>query len=278
MLFVLHVALLCVRVAVIGAGNVGSMLIDLLLRSGLSKEDILATVRSEERLKEVSSKFGVRVMRDNREAARNADIVFLCVKPSDLFEVLYSIRYCVREKLVVSCVALVPEWVVRSRGECDYVCRLLPVLTYPFTRPILFLYRGTAQDSHVDLLRGILRDAEIVDVESEHVLDLLTVYASSGIAFLYYLAKSYVWGGVAIGLDFKRAQKVLSMLIRKVAELLSKDVDEESVLRRVATPGGITITGVSEAELRSLRGGIMRMLVEAWEKARRIYEDIVRFA
>jgi len=264
-----------VKVAVIGAGNVGSMIIDLLLRAGVSPDNIIATARSEHRLREVQSRFGVNATRDNRSAVMQSDVVFLCAKPLDVVNIVREIGNTTRGKLVVSCAALLQVSTLQQYCEGP-VCRVIPVLSYPHARPILFLYRGTAEKSHIELLRALLRESRIIEVESEDLLDILTVYASSGLAFLYYLLKSYVWGGVAIGLKFEEAQKILVEVLELVLELLRQGVDEESIIRRVATPGGITIEGLLRAEVSAVRGGIMRMLIDAWEKARRAASKLNR--
>ncbi len=266
------------RVAVIGAGNVGSMIIDLLLQAGLDRDDIIATARSEERLSEICSRFKVRVTRSNREAVKHADIVFLCVKPKDAFSVFNELKGYVEDKLVVSCIALLSEQIVRSQCNGRYVCRLMPVLSHPYARPLLFLYRGSAAENQVQLLTDLLKHSKIIPVESEDTLDILTVYACSGLAFLYYLLKSYVWGGVAIGLKFDRAQRILAELTEIVTELLRGNVDEETVLSKIATPGGLTVTGLLEAEINSVRGHVIKMLVKAWEKARRASRELTRLA
>ncbi|MEM4643096.1 MAG: NAD(P)-binding domain-containing protein, partial [Candidatus Bathyarchaeia archaeon] len=62
--------------AIIGAGSIGGAIAKGLMKSGY-KGRIIATRRSIEKLKELET-LGVEVTNDNRKAAREADIVFLC--------------------------------------------------------------------------------------------------------------------------------------------------------------------------------------------------------
>ena len=74
------------RIAVIGAGNMGSALIGGILKGGVAApECVIATVRTPERAAELAAKYGIRVTAgENREAAAAADIIVLAVKPGTL--------------------------------------------------------------------------------------------------------------------------------------------------------------------------------------------------
>jgi pyrroline-5-carboxylate reductase len=68
-------------VAVIGAGVIGGAIVRRLLRSEDSYR-VIATRRKVERIKDLEG-LGAEITTDNAEAARMADIVFICVKPGD---------------------------------------------------------------------------------------------------------------------------------------------------------------------------------------------------
>ena len=58
------------KIAVIGAGTMGSTIIAGLLRTGNSSvENITATTRSDKSALKIHGKFGVRVLTDNQAAA-----------------------------------------------------------------------------------------------------------------------------------------------------------------------------------------------------------------
>ena len=81
------------NVAFVGAGAMASAMIGgLLARHDVNAEGIIASDRHQERLDAVGGQFGVRTTRDNREAARNAQVVVLSVKPQVLPGVLTELR------------------------------------------------------------------------------------------------------------------------------------------------------------------------------------------
>ena len=66
------------KVAVLGAGKIGSILLQAFLRDGLlSPAQTWATVAHEERARLLREKLKVHAGTDNAEAVRNAELVFL---------------------------------------------------------------------------------------------------------------------------------------------------------------------------------------------------------
>src|SRR2546422_1263920 len=98
------------RVAVLGAGKIGGILLKALLEKGLlSPQATVATVQHEERARALAEKLKVPVSTDNAAAVRGADIIFVCVKPQVVQEVMEQIRPNISNKqLIISVAASVP--------------------------------------------------------------------------------------------------------------------------------------------------------------------------
>ena len=77
------------RAGSIGYGSMGKRLLTKFSESGIGKEDLSVSNRTQEKLLEAKD---IAVITDNRGVARRADIVFVCVRPSDLKSVLEEIR------------------------------------------------------------------------------------------------------------------------------------------------------------------------------------------
>src|SRR5258708_32412144 len=81
------------KVAVLGAGKIGSILLQSFLRDGLlSPGQTWATVAHPERARMLKEKLKVHAGTDNSEAVKDADIIFLCVKPQVVADVARGIR------------------------------------------------------------------------------------------------------------------------------------------------------------------------------------------
>src|SRR5258706_6459573 len=89
------------KVAVLGAGKIGSILLQSFLRDGLlSPGQTWATVAHSERARMLKEKLKVHAGTDNSEAVKDADIVFFCVKPRGVADVGRGIRGHVPENQV----------------------------------------------------------------------------------------------------------------------------------------------------------------------------------
>src|ERR1700688_3205553 len=107
------------KVAVLGAGKIGSILLQSFLRDGLlSPGQTWATVAHPERARLLKEKLKVHAGTDNQEAVKGADIIFLCVKPQIVSDVVREIRAHLNEKqLVISIAASVPTDMIERALE-----------------------------------------------------------------------------------------------------------------------------------------------------------------
>jgi len=104
------------KIAVIGAGMMGSAIIKSLLKGNYAGE-ITAVDFAVEKLKDIE-KIGAKVSSNNRKAAANADVIFVIVKPGDVEKVLKEVSKEIKGKLLVSVAATVPLDFLRS-STCD---------------------------------------------------------------------------------------------------------------------------------------------------------------
>lgn len=87
------------RLAVLGSGKMGGILIEAFLKQGLVPPyDIAATVKHADLERKLSPGARVQTNTDNRGAARSADVILVCVKPGAVSELLDEIRPEINEK------------------------------------------------------------------------------------------------------------------------------------------------------------------------------------
>src|ERR1700734_1929160 len=81
------------RVAVLGAGKMGGILLQAFLKNNLlAPEQIFATVQHAERAQALSAQFGVEITTDNLAAAQQADVILLGVKPTQVPALIEQIK------------------------------------------------------------------------------------------------------------------------------------------------------------------------------------------
>ena len=117
------------RIAVLGAGKMGGILVQAFLRSGLfPREHVAATVAHESRATTLSKQFGITVTTDNLKAAEEADIILLGVKPQQMHDVVSGIAPALSPgKLLISFAASVKTSAIEEAAGCDLaVIRAMP--------------------------------------------------------------------------------------------------------------------------------------------------------
>src|SRR5580692_1050358 len=192
------------RVAVLGAGKMGGILLKALLEKRLfSAKTTVASVQHEEKARSLSRKLGIRVGTDNCAAARQADIILLCVKPQIVDQVIEQIRPGITEnQIIISVAASVPT----SRIE-QALKRPVPVVRAMPNTPCVVgcgmtaLCKGQfAAARHLELastLFGVVGRTVVVD---EKLMDAVTGLSASGPAYIYIILESLAEAGVKVGL------------------------------------------------------------------------------
>ncbi|MDQ3874567.1 MAG: NAD(P)-binding domain-containing protein, partial [Actinomycetota bacterium] len=108
------------KIAVLGAGKIGESLVSGLLSSGWrAPDEIVATARRDERLAELSERYGILTTRSNRDAVVRAGIVVIAVKPQDIEELLGELIGVVTPaQIVLSIAAAIPTAMIeRHLGD-----------------------------------------------------------------------------------------------------------------------------------------------------------------
>ena len=97
------------RVAVLGAGKMGGILLQAFLKQQmLAPDQLLATVAHEDRAAALSAQWGVEVSTDNLAAVQRADVILLGVKPFQVPALMAEIKPALTpQKLLISFAASV---------------------------------------------------------------------------------------------------------------------------------------------------------------------------
>lgn len=264
------------RLAVIGAGKMGGILIDGFLQHHLLlPENICATVQHEVSDRKNALPPSVSPGTDNRAAARASDLILVCVKPQVVGQVLEEIRPEVSErKLVISIAASVPTEYIEKRlaGQVP-VIRAMPNTPSVVGEGITALARGRfATDAHLDAARTLFGAVgKTVVVDEKHV-DAVTGLSGSGPAFIYIILESLAEGGVKMGLSRELATLLAAQTALGAAKVVLETGHHPALLKdTVTTPAGCTIDGILELEEGKLRVTLIKAIVKASQRARELH-------
>ena len=257
-------------VGFIGTGNMGSALARAAARSGAVERLLLAN-RTPEKALRLAEELGAEAC-DNLTAAREADILFLGVKPQMLEGMLAGIR----ETLQARTKRLVAVSMVAGKdlATLDALLGGLPVLRVMPNIPVaagcgvtLLTASGKVTEEEKALVKMLLAASGAVEELDEHLLDAATGVTGCGPAYAAMFVEALADGAVACGLPRKDAVAYAARMLMGTAQMLLETGEHPGALKdRVCSPAGSTIQGVRTLERRGFRAAVMDAVIASWEK------------
>jgi pyrroline-5-carboxylate reductase len=267
------------KLAVIGAGKLGGILLRAYLKQGIFVSNrVTATVRHAERAGALGKELGVGITTDNREAIRGADIILLTIKPQTVAEVLHEIASEIgAQTLVVSVAASVPTTYLEqlltaaSGGKHNEVpvVRAMPNTPAAVGCGMTAICPGAhARPDHLEIARSMFDAVGRTIVLDEKHMDAVTGLSASGPAFAYIILESLAEAGVKVGLPRDVATLLAAQMMKGAASVVLETGDHPALLKdAVTTPAGCTIDGILELEEGKLRVTLIKAVVKATSRA-----------
>src|SRR5699024_5954442 len=91
------------KIGFIGFGNMGQAIAEGWLKSGnVNSNQLYASARNQERLKENTERLGITAIKSNQELIETVDIIIIAVKPYQIKEIFIPLKELVQDKIIVS--------------------------------------------------------------------------------------------------------------------------------------------------------------------------------
>jgi pyrroline-5-carboxylate reductase len=230
--------------------------------------EVTATRRKVEKLEPLRRK-GIRITRDNREAASWADVVILAVKPKQMVPLLQEIRDRLAGKLVISFAAAI---------SMDIMARVVPEARFvrAMTNTSVLIRKGYTvyapgpdlSEEDLSLAEALFEGLGTAQQVEEQYMDVLTAMSGSGPAYIYTVVESMIYGALRVGLPRDLALQAAAHTAIGASHLLLTSGRHAAELRdMVVTPGGVTIEGIYELEESRIRTAFMKAISAASAKA-----------
>lgn len=264
------------RIAVIGLGKLGGILLRAFLDQQLVSADrITATVDHQENAEARTKIFGLPVSTDNLGAVKDADIVLLCVKPAGVQALCEEIAPLMAGKLLISVAASVPTSAIETylasggNGGNVAVVRAMPNTPSVIGSGMTGLSPGRfATDEHLALAKSLFDAVGRTIVLDEKHMDAVTGLSASGPAFIYVVLESLAEAGVKVGLPREVATLLAAQTTLGAAGMVLDSGSHPALLKdEVTTPAGCTIDGLLELEEGGLRVTLIKAVVKATQRA-----------
>ncbi len=229
----------------VGCGKMGSALLEGWLARGVdSTKIVVLEPKHSTEVAEYMSKHGVRL---NPPIASiiDAEVVIVAVKPQMMEDVLSGLLPLMKaEPLVLSIAA----GTTIAKFEAAFGKNISVIRSMPNTPAAIgcgiTAMVGNAHVTHAQLLiaEALLSVAgEVVHVDNEAAIDLVTAVSGSGPAYVFLLAETLAAAGEKVGLPKELAIRLARATVSGSGELMRQSgIDAATLRENVTSPNGTT--------------------------------------
>jgi pyrroline-5-carboxylate reductase len=264
------------KIAVIGCGKMGSILLQAFLeRKLVGADEVAATVQHGDKSRALAGSLdGIVLGADNRGAVAKAQTVLLCLKPQALPQVLEEIAPVLAPgALVISIAASTTvNFIQEKLGKDVAVVRAMPNTPAMVGAGMTALCAGAAaQAEHLETAQRLFESVGRVVIVDEKHMDAITALSASGPAFVFVILESLAEAGVKCGLPREMATTLAAQTLFGSAKLALETGHHPALLKdAVTTPAGCTIEGLMELERGGLRVTLMSAVVKTAGRAKEL--------
>jgi pyrroline-5-carboxylate reductase len=258
----------------VGAGKMGSAMLDGWLARGLDPKKIIVIEPQPVKALKALARRGVKL--NPKDKVGVASAIVIAVKPQSAPEAVPPLaRYIDKTTLVLSIMAgRTIGFLEKSLPTGTAIVRAMPNTPAAIGRGISVAVTNARismrqRKQASDLLAAI---GKVEWVGDETLMDAVTALSGSGPAYIFLLAECMARAGVAAGLPKELATRLARETVAGSAELLHRsDLDAATLRQNVTSPGGTTAAAL---EVLMGPGGFDQLLTQAIAAATRRSRDL----
>lgn len=260
------------KIAFVGPGMMAEAMVNgLLQKQVVEAESVILSGPRPNRLEYLHSEYGVGTTTDNQEAAGQASVVVLSVKPQSLPEVLDELQGVVPDQALVLSIIAGATLENLTRGLLHpAVVRAMPNTPAQVGEGITV---WTATPEVTDQQRvqaaGVLGAfGQELLVEDEDYLDMATALSGTGPAYVYLFMEAMVDAGVHLGFPRRIAEQLVVQTIRGSVAYYDHSPRHMARLRNeVTSPGGTSAAALYYLDKAGFRTALSRAIWAAYERS-----------
>ncbi|PTM56449.1 pyrroline-5-carboxylate reductase [Desmospora activa] len=262
----------------IGAGSMAEAIIAGLIQKGKATPAEIAVInrQNNDRLKDLSRRYGVDYPLDKAEAVRRARTLILAVKPKDMDFALQQWGEIIRmDQRVISVAAgISTAWIEQRLGAKAAVIRAMPNTSSMIGCSATALCPGQyAVEKDLEEAKQTFDAIGYTVRVTEQDMDAVTGLSGSGPAYIYYVVEALEQAGISAGLSQPIARQLtLQTLVGAAHMLLETEEEPAELRRRISSPGGTTMAGLETLDSHQFHQTLVRAVHRATERSRELGE------
>ena len=263
------------KLGVIGLGNMATAIIGGILKQGIFEpEQIIGFDVNQKAVEAAAERFAMKTVLDNRELAKEVDLLLLAVKPQYATSVITEIRDFIGENTVVISIMAGKslDFMAEAFGKKVKLVRTMPntpALVGEVCTAISVNELVTKEET--DLVCSIFQSFGKASLVDEKLMDVVVGVSGSSPAYVFLFIEALADGAVLQGMSRTQAYEFAAQAVYGSAKMVLETGMHPGVLKdMVCSPGGTTIEAVKVLEQMGFRGAVMEAMDAATEKSKRL--------
>lgn len=268
-------------IAFIGGGNMATALGAGLIGKRCGAHDV-HVVDPDPAVRKAWQDKGCSVAGQADETLSRHHVWVLAVKPQLMKEAVVAIRPHIQpDTLVVSVAAGLPastlaQWLGTPEQPHPRVVRAMPNTPALISAGATGLLASGGVDQNEKAKAELLFKAvgEVVWVDSDQTVDIVTSLSGSGPAYVFLFLESLIAGAVEQGMDPDQAKRLALATVSGATQLAALSPDDLAILReRVTSKGGTTAAALEVLNHRDFSGTVKAAMRAASQRAAELSRD-----
>ena len=263
------------KLGFIGCGNMASaMMKGIVANNIVKKEEIIGADLSEAMTTKAKNDLGINVTSDNKEVAKQSEILVLSVKPQFYESVIDEIKDVVNASQIIITIApgKTLEWLDKQFGKKVKIVRTMPNTPALVGEGITgACYNANVTADELEQVVTILKGFGKCEVIPEHLMDVVVSVSGSSPAYVFMFIEAMADAAVEMGMPRKQAYDFAAQAVLGSAKLLLETGKHPGELKNmVCSPGGTTIAAVRVLEEKGMRAAVMDAVIKCIERSKEL--------
>ncbi|KAH8583160.1 pyrroline-5-carboxylate reductase [Cryptosporidium sp. chipmunk genotype I] len=256
------------KIGFIGCGNIANAIISGFISSKkIKSSQIFLLDPNKNTLESLKREFsGINISENLQSLVDNSELIFICIKPHILSQVLSEIKDLNMEgdlksgnKVLISvCAGKTISDILNEFQSNDIHCiRVMPNLTLSICQGSWLYYENPVakftkyKQNNSNEITEILSSCGTVYNIDENIFSHCTSISGCGPGFFSNIAHHFIQSGIKIGIPEDLAKKLVIETMYGTSKLLfESSIDPKVFQSKVSTPGGSTQAGIEVLEDR----------------------------
>lgn len=250
----------------------GLAIIDGIVKSRLyCAEDIIASEPNEKTRAMLSERLRVNTTYNNKSAAKS-DMVFLCVKPNVIYDVIGEIKDAAGADTVFVSIAAGQsiEKLENAFGRPVKLIRVMPNTPALVGEGMAALSPNqNVKEDEIKKAADVFNACGKAEIVPEKLLDAVTGVSGSSPAYTFMFIEALADAAVQGGISRSQAYTFAAQAVMGSAKMVLETRLHPAILKdQVCSPAGTTIDAVAALERNGFRGAVMEAVKVCIDKSR----------